>query len=100
MANICCGTERQIGDSLSKGPQGIFPRRLERLSSMLAIVISLLFGLTASAALAVIHASVTTGARRARFILAELAEFERAERAPVVTPRFARPAAPLALAAA
>jgi hypothetical protein len=44
---------------------------------MLAIAISLLFGLAAFAALAVIRSSVTVGARRARTILAELAEIER-----------------------
>ncbi len=40
---------------------------------MLAIAISLLFGVVAFAAVAVIHASVAHGARRARLILAELA---------------------------
>ena len=44
---------------------------------MLAIAISLLFGLAAFAALAVIRSSVIAGSRRARAILAELAEIER-----------------------
>ena len=45
---------------------------------MLAIVLSLLFGLAAFAALAEIHASVIKGARRGRLILAEMACGERA----------------------
>jgi hypothetical protein len=44
---------------------------------MLAIAISLLFGLAAFAALAVLGASLSRCARRARAILAELAEIER-----------------------
>ncbi len=46
---------------------------------MLAIAISLLFGLVAFAAIAVVHASVVTGTRRARRILAELAAISRTE---------------------
>jgi hypothetical protein len=52
---------------------------------MLAIAISLLFGLAAFAALAVIASSLTSGARRTRAILAELAEIERKAR--VTRPR-------------
>ena len=44
---------------------------------MTAFAISLLFGLAAFAALAVISASVVAGASRARQILAELAVIER-----------------------
>jgi hypothetical protein len=46
---------------------------------MLAIAISLLFGFAACAALIVVHASLVAGARRARLILAELAEMDRVE---------------------
>jgi hypothetical protein len=54
---------------------------------MLAIAISLLFGLATIAALAVISSSLVSGSRRVRAILAELAEIERAqiERKPRVT---------------
>ena len=47
---------------------------------MLAIAVSLLFGLAAFAALAVISSSLATGLRRTRAILAELAEIERKAR--------------------
>jgi hypothetical protein len=47
---------------------------------MLAIAISLLFGLAAFAALAVIAAALLAGFRRTRSILAELAEIERRAR--------------------
>ena len=47
---------------------------------MLAIAISVLFALTALAAIAVIHASLVAGTRRARAILAELAEIDREAR--------------------
>jgi hypothetical protein len=46
---------------------------------MLAIAISLLFGLAACVALAVIRSSVITGSRRVQTILAELAEIDRRE---------------------
>lgn len=67
---------------------------------MLAVAISLLFGFATFAALAVIHASLVAGARRARLILAELAEIERAAGAPLTLSRNSRPAAPWRLAAA
>ena len=44
---------------------------------MLAITVSLLFGLAAFAALATLCSSLLAGSRRARAILAELAEIER-----------------------
>ena len=47
---------------------------------MLAIAISLLFGLAAFAAVAVIQASLVAEVRRARIILSELAEIDSAER--------------------
>ena len=47
---------------------------------MLAIAVSVLFALAAFAAFTVIHASWVTGSRRARAILAELAEIEREAR--------------------
>jgi L-arabinose isomerase len=50
---------------------------LKGIGSMLAIAVSLLFGLAACAALAVIRVSLLTGWARARLILAELAEFDR-----------------------
>lgn len=64
---------------------------------MLAIAISLLFGFAAFSALTVVHASLVAGARRARLILAELAEIERA---PLTARRYPRSVAPRALAAA
>ena len=48
---------------------------------MLTIAISLLLALAAFAAIAVIHASLVAGARRARAILAELDAIERRARA-------------------
>jgi hypothetical protein len=57
---------------------------------MLAIAISLMFGLAAFTALAVIRSSVVAGSRRARAILAELAEIERragVTRGPSALPR-------------
>jgi hypothetical protein len=69
---------------------------------MLAIAVSLLFGLAAFAALVVIASSLKAGARRARAIVAELAEIDRTAR--VTRPRsvpFRPRAVPLpALAAA
>jgi len=60
---------------------------------MLAIAVSLLFGLAAFTALAVLASSLVTGARRARVILAELAEIDAR---PCVTRTAAvRPAAAL-----
>ena len=47
---------------------------------MLAIAVSLLFGLAAFAALVVIACSLTSGARRVWAIVAELAEMERQAR--------------------
>jgi hypothetical protein len=62
---------------------------------MLAIAISLLFGLVAFAALAVIHASLVQGVRGARRILAELSPGEaRAATRRVTAPR---PTAPRAV---
>ena len=59
---------------------------------MLAIAVSLLFGLAAFAALAVIASSLSSGSRRVRAILAELAAIER--KAPVTRPRaYPRPQA-------
>ena len=55
---------------------------------MLAIAVSLLFGLAAFAALAVIAFSLMSGSRRVRAIVAELAQIER--RAPVTRPWAAR----------
>ncbi len=53
---------------------------------MLAIAVSLLFGLATLAALAVIHTGLLVGARRARAIFAELAEIDsrvtRSQRVP------------------
>ena len=76
--------------------------RFEGVGSMLAIAISLLFGLAAFAALAVIHGSLVQGVRNARRILAELSPSEarptirrEAARRPA-SPR----AVPLGLAAA
>ena len=63
---------------------------LEGIGSMLAIAISLLFALAAFIALAVLHASLVTGSRRVRAILAELAEIERSAR--VTRTRSAQPA--------
>lgn len=59
---------------------------------MLAVAISLLFGLTAFTALAVIHAAVARGAGRARLILAELESGTRRARVQPVNPRAWRPA--------
>jgi len=50
---------------------------------MLAIAISMLFGLAAFVALAVIYGSILCGTAHARRILAELAAEERARTAPV-----------------
>ena len=47
---------------------------------MLTITISLLFGLAAFAAMAVLGSSLIAGSRRVRAILAELAEIERLAR--------------------
>ena len=58
---------------------------------MLAIAISLLFALAAFASIAVIATSLVAGARRARAILAELAEIDRP--APVIRLVSTRPAA-------
>ncbi|HEY6814528.1 MAG TPA: hypothetical protein VI168_03210 [Croceibacterium sp.] len=60
---------------------------------MLAIAVSLLFGFTAFAALAVIVSSLLAGSRRARAILAELAEIDARPR--VTRSAAARPAAVL-----
>ena len=49
---------------------------LKGIGSMLAITVSLLFGFTALAALAVIRSSLRVGSSRARLILAELAEID------------------------
>lgn len=57
---------------------------------MLAIAISLLFGLAAFTALAVIYASLVRGARSARYILAELESGRRPARP--VNPQAWRPA--------
>jgi hypothetical protein len=62
---------------------------------MLAIAVSLLFALTACAALAVIVSSFRSGSRRVRAILAELAEIERGQR--VIRMRPARLQSPVAL---
>ena len=62
---------------------------------MLAITISLLFGLAAFAAMAVLGASLMTGSRRVRAILAELAEIERRERVTRVRPALSTPRAVL-----
>jgi hypothetical protein len=56
---------------------------------MLAIAISVLFGLATLVALAVIHASTTYGVRRARQIMAELGVEER--RVATITPPAYRP---------
>ncbi len=56
---------------------------------MLAIAVSLLFGLAAFTALAVIASSLISGSRRIRAILAELSEIER--KALVTRPRSVRP---------
>jgi len=66
---------------------------------MLAIVISLLFGIAAIASLAVIHASTVHGARRARQILAELAG-EELRAARITPPRYRLKALPPLFAAA
>jgi hypothetical protein len=60
---------------------------------MLAIAISLLFALVAFASVAVVAASVTAAARRARAILAELAEIERPTQVIRLVPTRSRPAA-------
>ena len=52
--------------------EGTPDRNTEGVGFMLAVAISLLFGLVAFAALAQIHASVSRGLRRGRLILAEL----------------------------
>jgi hypothetical protein len=59
--------------------------------SMLAIAISILFALAAFAALAVIRSSVIAGWRRARAILAVLAEIERRGRITRTRPARPRP---------
>lgn len=92
----------------SPAPAVFFGRRIERIGSMLAIAISLLFGFAACAALIVVHASLVTGARRARLILAELAALDRLEaarpvrreRRPVRSTGYSRPALQPLLAAA
>lgn len=93
----------------SPAPAVFFGRRIERIGSMLAIAISLLFGFAACAALIVVHASLVTGARRARQILAELAEMDRVELPRIETAgmasrvrakRYSRPLPQPALAAA
>jgi hypothetical protein len=48
---------------------------------MLAMAVSLLFGLAAFAAFAVIRSSLVVAVGRARLILGDLAEIERGERA-------------------
>ena len=67
---------------------------------MLALAISLLFGLAACAALAVIRASLLVGTARARLILAELAEIDRRASASRPRRRSTVPAAEPRLAAA
>ena len=69
---------------------------------MLAIAISLLFGLAAFAALAAFASALFSGARRTRSIMAELAEIERRARVSRPRPALSRPRAVLlpALAAA
>ena len=67
---------------------------------MLAIAISLLFALTAFAALAVIASSLISGSHRVRAILAELAAIERSQRVIRMRPvRLQLPAVPLLAAA-
>ena len=53
---------------------------------MLTITISLLFGLAAFAAMAILGSSLIAGSRRVRAILAELAEIERLARVTRVRP--------------
>ena len=66
---------------------------------MLAVVLSLLFGLAAFVALIVIRRAIATGASRARYLLAVLAEAEAS--AGIVRPTAPRrPAAARRLAAA
>lgn len=65
---------------------------------MLAVVISLLFGIAALAAVVVIHASIAHGIRRGRQIVAELAAGEAVPAIPV--PRYREPALPPLFAAA
>ena len=62
---------------------------------MLAITISLLFGLTAFAAMAVLGSSMMAGSRRIWAILAELAEIERRRRGTRVRPALSMPRAVL-----
>jgi len=50
---------------------------------MLAVALSVLFGLIAFAALALVHGSIRVGIRRGRRIMAELSVCERQERTPV-----------------
>ena len=66
---------------------------------MLAVVLSLLFGLVAFAALAQIGLAVGAGFRRGRLLLAELAAEERAVKAKSARPH-GRPAWQPAFAAA
>ena len=62
---------------------------------MLAITISLLFGLAAFAAVAVLGASLIAGSRQIRVILAEVAEIERRRRVTRVRPALSMPRAVL-----
>ena len=57
---------------------------------MLTITISLLFGLAAFAAMAVLSSSLIAGSRRVRAILAGLAEIERLERVTRVRPALSK----------
>lgn len=61
------------------------------IGQMLAIAISLLFGLAAFSALAVIYASTIRGVRSARWILAELENGTRRPARPI-NPQVWRPA--------
>ena len=67
---------------------------------MLAIAVSLLFALAAFLALVVLHASLAVGARRVRFILAELAEIDRRARVTRTRPMIPQPEFRSLLAAA
>ena len=58
---------------------------------MLALAVSLLFGLAALAAIAVIRSSLIVGIRRARVILAALDEIERGARVTRPAPAGSRP---------
>jgi hypothetical protein len=67
---------------------------------MLAIAISLLFGLTALAAVMVIHAAFVHGVRRARQIMVELAALEAGTARVTRASRYREPAFPPLFAAA